>query len=114
MNDVTIALSIIALLGTIANGAILYRTQKLKAKVEKPLQEANVTVKLTAAAERVVEMLRTQLDSQTEQLKKLREENHQLTIRVEALTKMNETLVQKVDELEQAIQNLSSTGGTKS
>ncbi|KKM78570.1 hypothetical protein LCGC14_1358630 [marine sediment metagenome] len=114
MNDVTIAVSIIALLGTIANGVILIRSQRIKAIEEKPLQEASVTVKLTDAAERVVEMLRTQLDSQTEQLKKLREENHNLATQVKALTKTNETLVRKVDELELAIQNLSSTGGTKS
>lgn len=113
MNNVTIALAILALLGTVANGAILYRTQKFKATAEKPLQEASVTVKLTDAAEKVVEMLRDQLDSQTKELKGLREENHNLVIQVEALTKMNETLVRKVDELELAIQKLSSsTGGT--
>jgi len=111
--NITIIVSIIALLGTVVNGAILVRIQWLKTKAEEPLQEANVTVKLTAAAERVVEMLREQLDSQTDQLKKLREENHTLSTQVEALTKTNETLVRKVDELEQAIQNLSSTGGTK-
>ena len=114
MSDVTIILSIIALVGTVANSVILVRAQRSKAVAEKPLQEANVTVKLTAAAESVVEMLREQLESQTEQLKKLREENHTLSTQVKALTKTNETLVQKVDELEQAIQNLSSTGGTKS
>ena len=113
MNDVTIAVSIIALLGTIANGVILVRSQRLKAIAEKPLQEANVTVKLTAAAESVVEMLREQLESQTKELKGLKEENIKLSTQVKALTKTNETLIQKVDELEQAVQNLSSTGGTK-